>query len=387
MDALYMEAVQGMTGHGGWPLNVFLTPEQLPFYGGTYFPPEPRHGMPAWTQVLQAIAEAWSERSEEIRAGGERPARATVGRRALGALLRAAATRAHSTPRWQGSGSPSIPSTAASAARRSSRRPRSSSSCCCAASDDDGAARRCARWPRAASTTSSAAASRATASTPPGRCRTSRRCSTTTRCSRAPTCTAGSSPAIGVWREVCRDTLDWTLREMRGPEGGFYSALDADSEGVEGRFYVWTLAELHETPRRGRRCGDRVVRRHRAGQLRRPSPSRAGLNVLEDRGQRPDEAVRARIRARLLEARERRTRPGLDDKRLTAWNALMIAALADAGAALGGASIHSRRRSPAPSSSCATCATTPTGGCCAPTTTARRRSAATSRIMPSCWRR
>ena len=59
VDALYMEAVQGMTGHGGWPLNVFLTPEQLPFYGGTYFPPEPRHGMPAWTQVLQAIAEAW----------------------------------------------------------------------------------------------------------------------------------------------------------------------------------------------------------------------------------------------------------------------------------------------------------------------------------------
>ena len=72
VDALYMEAVQGMTGHGGWPLNVFLTPEQLPFYGGTYFPPEPRHGMPAWTQVLQAIAEAWSERGEEIRAGGER---------------------------------------------------------------------------------------------------------------------------------------------------------------------------------------------------------------------------------------------------------------------------------------------------------------------------
>ena len=71
VDALYMEAVQSMTGHGGWPLNVFLTPEQLPFYGGTYFPPEPRHGMPAWTQVLQAIGEAWSERREEIRAGGE----------------------------------------------------------------------------------------------------------------------------------------------------------------------------------------------------------------------------------------------------------------------------------------------------------------------------
>src|SRR5580704_12891452 len=72
VDALYMEAVQGMTGHGGWPLNVFLTPEQLPFYGGTYFPPDARAGMPAWTQVLQAIAESWREHREEIRAGGER---------------------------------------------------------------------------------------------------------------------------------------------------------------------------------------------------------------------------------------------------------------------------------------------------------------------------
>src|SRR5205823_1623474 len=72
IDALYMEAVQGMTGHGGWPLNVFLTPDQDPFYGGTYFPPEPRQGMPAWTQVLQAIAATWSENRDEIRAGGAR---------------------------------------------------------------------------------------------------------------------------------------------------------------------------------------------------------------------------------------------------------------------------------------------------------------------------
>ena len=72
VDALYMEAVQSMTGQGGWPLNIFLTPEQLPFYGGTYFPPDPRPGMPAFTQVLQAIAESWSERREEIRAGSER---------------------------------------------------------------------------------------------------------------------------------------------------------------------------------------------------------------------------------------------------------------------------------------------------------------------------
>ena len=66
VDAIYMEAVQAMTGQGGWPLNVFLTPDQLPFYGGTYFPPQPRQVMTSWPQVLTAIAEAWAERGEEI---------------------------------------------------------------------------------------------------------------------------------------------------------------------------------------------------------------------------------------------------------------------------------------------------------------------------------
>ena len=82
VDALYMEAVQSMTGSGGWPLNVFLTPEQLPFYGGTYFPPEPRHGMPSWTQVLMAISESWSENAPGDQRRRRAPARAPGGRRA-----------------------------------------------------------------------------------------------------------------------------------------------------------------------------------------------------------------------------------------------------------------------------------------------------------------
>ncbi len=90
VDALYMEAVQTMTGHGGWPLNVFLTPEQLPFYGGTYFPPEPRRGMPAWTQVLQAIAESWAGEPRRDPRGRRAPARAPVRRRRAEALAGAA---------------------------------------------------------------------------------------------------------------------------------------------------------------------------------------------------------------------------------------------------------------------------------------------------------
>src|SRR5205807_3457339 len=71
VDAMWMEAVQAMTGHGGWPLNAFLTPELIPFYAGTYFPPESRHGLPSWRMVLDGVAEAWENRREEIRGQGD----------------------------------------------------------------------------------------------------------------------------------------------------------------------------------------------------------------------------------------------------------------------------------------------------------------------------
>jgi uncharacterized protein YyaL (SSP411 family) len=124
-------------------------------------------------------------------------------------------------------------------------------------------------------------------------------------------------------RRVCSETLDFTLRELRGPEGGFYSALDADSEGVEGKFYVWTEDELRTE------LGDRF---DEARAFFRPVPWEGRL-ILEGRGPEPDGL--AEIRSRLLAARSRRVRPGLDDKRLCSWNALMISALAEAGAVLG----------------------------------------------------
>jgi uncharacterized protein len=129
-------------------------------------------------------------------------------------------------------------------------------------------------------------------------------------------------------RRTSEETLEWALREMRAPDGGFYSALDADSEGVEGKFYVWTADELRDV------LGpDAPVALAWFGAT--PGGNWEGTNVLESRGPEPDPDVRARIRARLLDARERRVRPGLDDKRLASWNALMISALADAGAVLG----------------------------------------------------
>jgi uncharacterized protein YyaL (SSP411 family) len=337
VDALYMEAVQGMTGHGGWPLNVFLTPEQLPFYGGTYFPPDARHGMPAWTQVLQAIAESWEQNSEEIRAGGERLRERLSGGARLSPsgeplqeskLDDAISTLAESfDARNGGFGTapkfPQAPVLELLLLRDGGRAMALTTLHAMAGgSIHDQVGGGFARYSVDASWTvphfekmlyDNALLARAYLH--------------------------GSQRSKDArLREVCVDTLEWALREMRGPEGGFYSALDADSEGVEGRFYVWTVAELEEILGEDADAAGAWLGVTEQGNFQDPHDPQPGLNVLSDRGhageETPDDETRKRIRARLLAARELRTRPALDDKRLTSWNALMISALADAGAAL-----------------------------------------------------
>ncbi len=345
VDALYMEAVQGMTGHGGWPLNVFLTPEQTPFYGGTYFPPEPRHGMPSWTQVLQAIAETWGENAAEIRAGGER-IREQLSRAArmepsaepfdAGALDTAVAVLRGSFDAVNGGfgGAPKFPQTPVlEFLLRHGEREMSLATLRAMARGGihDQLGGGFHRYSVDASWTvphfekmlyDNALLARAYLHADLG--------------------------------EICRATLDWALREMRGPEGGFYSALDADSEGAEGRFYVWRAEELRDLLGEDADAAIGWLGVSEQGNFVDPHHPEPGLNVLTDRNggarpdrmsgpsavgrpagvSRPDAATRERIRARLLEARAGRTRPGLDDKRLTSWNALMLAALADAGAVL-----------------------------------------------------
>ena len=326
VDALYMEAVQAMTGQGGWPLNVFCTPDQVPFYGGTYFPPEPRHGLPAWRQVLAAVADAWTKQHEEIRAAGEQVRTRLQGAAALRpaqsdpdpAELDAAVERLRASydERWGGfGGAPKFPPASAIEfllARGESDMALGTLRAMASGGIHDQAGGGFARYAVDRTWTvphfekmlyDNALLARAYLHG----------------------FQVGGDEAL---REVCERTLDFALRELRGPEGLFYSALDADSEGVEGRFYVWTAQELIEALGADSDAAMDWFGASDEGNFE-------GTNVLEARGPEPDAETRERIRARLLEVRARRVRPGLDDKRLTSWNALMIGALAEAGAVLG----------------------------------------------------
>jgi uncharacterized protein len=337
VDALYMEAVQSMTGHGGWPLNVFLTPEQIPFYGGTYFPPDARSGMPAWTQVLQAIAASWNEHREEIRSGGERLREHLAGGGRLSpsaqpiepaALDAAVGALRHSYDAAHGGfgGAPKFPPASVIEfllLREEREMSLGTLRAMAAGGIHDHVGGGFARY-------------------------SVDRFWTVPHFEKMLYDNALLARAyLHGWRasgeprllEVCLDTLEWALREMRGPEGGFYAALDADSEGVEGRFYVWTVAELREVLGADADAAIEWLGASEQGNFDDPHHPQPGLNVLREEwgtNERalPDPGARGRIRERLLEARARRARPGLDDKRLTAWNALMIAALADAATEL-----------------------------------------------------
>jgi hypothetical protein len=325
VDAMCMEAVQAMTGRGGWPLNAFLTPELVPFYAGTYFPPESRHGMPSWPMVLDAVAETWRGRREEIRRQG-------------GDILRSLAA----TDRLEPSPEP-VRDELISEATSSlggmfdsvnggfggpPKFPQSSL-----------IEFLLARGEHAMSLETLRAMARGGIYDQVG--------GGFARYAVDATWTVPhfekmlydnallARAYLHGWQvfgedrllEVCTETLDWALREMRGREGGFCSALDADSEGEEGKFYVWTLQELREVL--GSELADEAAAYFGAtegGNFER------GLNVLEARGPRPERLPE--IRCKLFGARSKRVRPGLDDKRLTAWNAMMVSALAEAGAVL-----------------------------------------------------
>jgi uncharacterized protein YyaL (SSP411 family) len=335
VDSIYMGAVQAMTGHGGWPLNVFLDPEGVPFYGGTYFPPEPRPGMPSFRQVLDGVAEAWRTRRDEIQAAAPR----TIEGLSATALVRPSqeilspgvleeaerGLAGQFDPNFGGfGGAPKFPP--ASALEFLMAR----------IADGADATGKAAEIVR--TTLEQMARGGMYDQIGGGFARYSvdahwlvphfeKMLYDNALLARA-YLHGWQLTGEEIFRRVCEQTLDWALREMRGPEGGFYSALDADSEGEEGKFYVWTEQELREA------LGEDAEPLLTYWGVDR-GPNFEGRSILHVAGGDIEPQLLERARQTLYELRARRVWPGLDDKRLTAWNALMVAALADAGAALG----------------------------------------------------
>ncbi|CAL9449766.1 thioredoxin domain-containing protein [Streptomyces sp. enrichment culture] len=342
VDAVYMEAVQAATGHGGWPMTVFLTPDAEPFYFGTYFPPEPRHGMPSFRQVLEGVRQAWEERRDEVGEVAGKITRDLAGRElSVGddqvpgeqelaqALL--GLTREYDPQRGGFGGAPKFPpSMVIEFLLRHHARTGAEGALQMAADT-------CERMARGGIYDQLGG----------GFARYSvdrdwvvphfekmlydnaLLCRVYAHLWRS----TGSELA----RRVALETADFMVRELRTPEGGFASALDADSDDgtgrhVEGAYYVWTPAQLREVL--GEADAELAARYFGVTE---EGTFEEGASVLQlpQRDEVFDASRVDGIRERLLAARDRRPAPGRDDKVVAAWNGLAIAALAETGAYFG----------------------------------------------------
>jgi hypothetical protein len=363
VDKIYMTFVQSTTGSGGWPMSVFLTPDLKPFFGGTYFPPDARYGRPGLLQLLQQISQLWQERREELAASAEeihtRLEIATAGSAASDTALDAETIRRAGAmfkegydPRHGGFGGapkfpqPSIPSLVLRFAKRfkddeAKKMVLHTCDVMAAGGIHDqlggGFARYAvdAEWlvPHFEKMLYDNAQ--------------------LAQLYLDAFLVSGEARHAG----VVRDILDYVLRDMTHPDGGFYSAEDADSEGQEGKFYCWTKDELSKLLTVEEynvaakyfgitAAGNFVDHSH-------PQPL-AGLNVLsvvnpltrpsdtlspnggEGRGEGANDVeLLAAAKGKMSEARAKRIRPHLDDKILASWNGLMLGAFARSSAVLG----------------------------------------------------
>ncbi|MGA7271019.1 MAG: thioredoxin domain-containing protein [Acidimicrobiia bacterium] len=343
VDAVYMEATQAMTGQGGWPMTVFVDHSGAPFFTGTYYPPTERHGMPGFRSVLAAVSEAWSERRSDVTEQASRVA-AVLGRRPAsspglpGSEDLAGAVQSLSTqfdPDNGGFGrAPKFPQQPVlEFLLRTIGHPWA-----------DGADR------MLKTTLEAMAAGGIRDHLGGGFARYAvdgrwlvphfeKMLYDNAQLARL-YLWAGVELSSPLLTEVAGDTLEYLLTDLRHPRGAFYSAEDADSEGVEGKFYLWDYDEFMEvTGPDGPLAADMFGvspegNFEGSNVLHRPHPI---SEVAQQHGLDIDQAAKALRRAveALLARRARRVRPGLDDKIVTAWNGLAIRALAEAGATLG----------------------------------------------------
>lgn len=338
VDQIYMSFVQLTTGRGGWPMNVFVTPDKLPFFGGTYFPPSPRYGMPSWRQILLSISEAWNERRDELMLSADD---------ILGELRRMTQT----------AGSSPVNSELLDLAFQSFVRSFDAT---------NGGWGGAPKFPQAMSMdfllrywyrTGEQKALDMVSFTAKKMAR------------------GGIYDQLGggfhryavdsIWlvphfekmlydnaqlirlyvhlfqitgdeefRSVAVETIEYVIREMLDEKGGFYSAQDADSEGEEGKFFVWTPEQVAD-----------VLGEEKAAKFNKPydvtvSGNFEGNNILNLRRSSDEEITPYRemfteMRAKLFAEREKRVKPLRDDKVLTAWNGLMLAGFAESGRVFG----------------------------------------------------
>ena len=344
VDHIYMSFVQMTTGRGGWPMNVFLTPDKRPFFGGTYFPPAPRYGMPSWQQILLSIAEAYKEKRDEI----EHSANEIVGElRRLSMVNEGTAL------------SNAILDDAFASFERSF-------------DAKNGGFGGAPKFPQAMSLEFLLRHHHSTHD---------QKALDMTRLTLDKMAFGGMYDQLGggfhrysvdnVWivphfekmlydnaqlariylhafqvtgdteyRRIATETLDYVLREMTDPSGGFYSSQDADSEGEEGKFFVWSEREIDDllgddsnafkfffdVSKDGNFEGKNILNRPRT------IDSAASALKIE-----PFElfSLIENAKQRLFDAREARVKPHRDEKVLASWNGLMLAAFADAAGVLG----------------------------------------------------
>jgi hypothetical protein len=345
LDAIYMQALQAMTGQGGWPMTVFLTPDLVPFFGGTYFPPTPRYGMPSFQQVLHSVASTYRDRRTEIEQTAQRLlahlSRSVVTAsdagdlsvETLDAAYHALAREFDAVNGGFGDKPKFPPSMDLEFLMRVYHR---------------------TGWPKAWEMVDLTLHKMALGGMYDQLGGGFHRYSVDERwlvphfekmlydnalLSRVylHVYQASGDP---FFRRIVEETLDYVLREMSSPEGGFYSTQDADSEGEEGKFFVWTPDEVDTLL--GQADGP-LFRAYfdvtEAGNFEhknilhvdhRLEEVAARLSVTPERLSE----VIERGRRVLFEVREKRIKPGRDDKMLTAWNGLMLASLAEAGAVL-----------------------------------------------------
>ncbi|HET89655.1 MAG TPA: thioredoxin domain-containing protein [Chloroflexi bacterium] len=335
LDRVYMSAVQALTGQGGWPMSVFLTPDGRPFYGGTYFPPEPRYGMPSFADVLLAVADAWQNRRPELLEGSDNLV-AAIERQmvALGAgkqqVLREATlgTAFHAILEsfdWIQGGWGQAP-----------------------------------KFPQPMTlefllryhhTTGNPQALEMVKLTLDRMARGGMYDQLGGGFHRYSVDAHWTTPHFekmlydnaqlarvylhawqvtndAFYRTIAEETLDYVTREMAAPEGGFYATQDADSEGEEGKFFLWTPDEIRSV------LGDQADRFLAAYGVT-EGGNFEGQTILELKGSLEERQALDQARHKLLQVRAERIHPGRDEKVLTSWNGLMLAAFATAARVLG----------------------------------------------------